>query len=143
MGSINGGWFIAVGAAVAFISSFSEELRVFIIVGIAFILYGLAKVGINKLFGSKKKEHKTSNNSLHPNIPHQNNINQNIHQHQKPHVMPHNPNQQMHPKQIHPQAQHPNMHQNTNQGYGIFCKKCGKRAGIHDNFCSFCGLRLK
>jgi disulfide bond formation protein DsbB len=131
MASINGWWFVLIGFIVLIISSLRQELLFFRYVAIVFVLYGLIKLGIKQFFSKKKQEeikkHPHNNHTKQHN--HQDNIHKG-HHHPQNNIQNHNLRQQN------------QMQYNQQQGI-FFCRNCGKKLGIHDNFCSNCGTRIK
>jgi hypothetical protein len=138
MVSINGWAFMFIGAGMAFVAYFLvDELWMFTYIGGAFFAYGLLKVIINRLRRPRKKK-------AHDTYP------EYAHSGQEPDHRAYRPGQQQHPHYaLSPQSQYQHQatshHQKAQQSqhqHPLYCRSCGARLRLHDNFCPHCGLKL-
>lgn len=145
--------FITVGIFVIGISLFNQfkmdnSIGFFQYIGYIFVLYGIIRL-VWKIFTnpkssrSKQKEQKENhhvnrNSHTYPHRYGQQQHNpyaqqqQQINQHVK-----HNPQAQQ--QQTQQGQQQPGNHQQS----ALFCRNCGKRISMQDNFCPHCGIRMR
>lgn len=142
--------FIIVGTFVSVISLFNQfkmdnSIGFFQYVGYLFIAYGIIRLTWKMITGPKAPkltEHEKQHEEHH--------INRNSH------TYPHHYGQQQHnpyaqqQKQINPHVRHHAQQQQTQQSQpgnhqqsALFCRNCGKRITMQDNFCPHCGIRMR
>ena len=157
---IPGYLFILVGVFVVVASLLIEDLKVFIVVGGLFIIYGLTRMGLNKLTEvlSPKVEETVSQRLDAKDNPYLKpqekgfggQQNQGLHQqniHNQQYQQGGNQQQARHPqqqaqRQVHHTQQQRQAHHQQARGYA-HCSSCGAKNVGHARFCNGCGSQLR
>lgn len=130
MAAINGWTFMLVGAGMAaVVYFFAGDLDAFYYVAAAFFAYGLVKILFRYAWGWLKSKGKSKAGHTHN---------------------PHHAKHTIHPSQhmVRPDRSHQahtqhQAHNNAATRHVFFCRRCGNKLGIHDNFCSKCGMQQR
>ena len=114
MASIHGSIFVIVGIIIGGISFFKPELLIFRYASLLFIVYGVIKLLVVHMNSDKSESKKLRTDGM-----------------KHPHQNAHGLNQQNVQERLHEKQQM------------IYCKKCSSQMTVYDNFCSYCGFRLR
>ncbi|MBN2457768.1 zinc ribbon domain-containing protein [Candidatus Woesearchaeota archaeon] len=159
MASINGWVFVVVGTVIAgMVYFFIPDMLLFEYIGIGFIAYGAIKLVLKRIKGKTQKKDLVQNNRQMHNYnmhDHHNSEQKNSQANRYDHNQPHHTKkyaQDTHENNyshnsiragMQQSLSHGNATNNQNYQHVIYCRRCGNRLRLHDNFCSHCGTRQR
>lgn len=150
MAKISGWWHLGIGLFILTVSLIiGDGLLAFAFVGGGMVLWGMGKLFIARMKNpkndigkapSKHHAYDHSHNQMHNRRPGHINPNHTPH-HQ--HINTDNQNRQQHAQDQHNYHNQQYNQQQAHQPKIFFCRGCGNRLRLHDNFCSHCGMKIK
>lgn len=127
MGSIHYGVHITLGVIVLVVSLVQQEMRIFAVAGIGFIIWGLIRLAIVKSEEKKNTRKHTAHNKVH-------HTHQQTHHHNQIHQHGHHPQKTQTPYH----SQHATHHQTHHSKYKV-CPNCQAVIEKTYRFCPYCG----